>query len=295
MRILSIGEILWDVIGGREYLGGAPFNFCVHAARLGHEVMFLSAVGYDARGELARKQALQLGIDTEFLTQTPDAATGVSYVSNETGQAKHHLPRPAAYDYVALTEGQLARIQEWRPDWLYFGTLLQMNDRARLLTQRLVDRNPHTKGFYDVNLRPDNFSGEIVSEMLKLSAVVKLNEEEFPCLAQIAGLQNAELSRESCQEFTQTYGLAAVCVTKGAAGSNVYRREPYAYVESRGYPVKVSDTVGAGDAFSAAFIHGLDAGWDLEKVCDFANRVGALVASRPGATPGWTIEEALAL
>jgi fructokinase len=289
MRILSIGEILWDVIGNQEYLGGAPFNFCVHAARLGHEVTFLSAVGYDARGELARKQALQLGVDIAFLTQTPDAATGVSYVSNETGEAKHHLPRPAAYDYVALTEEQLARIQQWRPDWLYFGTLLQMNDRARRLTRRLVDSNPQTKVFYDVNLRPNNFSGAVVHEMLGLSTVVKLNEEEFPYL------QDAELSRESCQEFTQKYRLAAVCVTRGAAGSNVYRRKPSTYVESRGYPVKVWDTVGAGDAFSAAFIHGLDAGWDLERVCDFANRVGALVASRAGATPGWTIEEALAL
>jgi fructokinase len=67
------------------------------------------------------------------------------------------------------------------------------------------------------------------------------------------------------------------------------------FLESPGFPVKVADTIGAGDAFSAALLHGIDAGWAAPQIANFANRVGALVASRPGGTPAWTIDEAMAL
>ena len=107
MRIISIGEILWDVIDSNEYLGGAPFNFCAHAVRLGHDVRFVSAVGSDARGRAARARAAQIGVNTEYLGEIEGVETGVSYVSHATDSAVHRLPRPVAYDYVSLTDQQL--------------------------------------------------------------------------------------------------------------------------------------------------------------------------------------------
>ena len=295
MRILSIGEILWDVIGGTEYLGGAPFNFSAHAVTLGHQVRFISAVGQDARGALARQQAKSLGIDDEFLLEVPGAETGVSYVSNEAGDGRHRLPRPAAYDFVHLNQRQLEELQDWKPDWFYFGTLLQMDARSRALTKKLASSCPDAKHFYDINLRPNNYTDAIVSEMLEIADLVKLNEEEAPELARITRLREPGVSEESCRELATKYDLKVVCVTRGAQGSVLFRLDPRAYIEWPGNRITVSDTVGAGDAFSAALVHGFGSGWPLKEISAFANRVGALVASRPGATPRWTAEEALAL
>ena len=295
MRILSVGEILWDVIAGTEYLGGAPFNFSVHAVHLGHSVKFISAVGKDTRGTRALEQAKLLGVDTELLSVVADEETGVSYVSNAASDGRHRLPRPAAYDCIHLSRSQIASLETWNPDWFYFGTLLQMDARARQLTKQLAASCPNANYLYDVNLRPNNYSDAIVCEMLGFADIVKVNEEEAPELARMAGLQPSGSFEAVCRQLTERWNLKIVCITRGALGSILYRSEPFAYIESPGCHVTVSDTVGAGDAFSAALVHGLGSGWPLEEVCSFANRVGALVASRSGATPHWTMTEALTL
>jgi fructokinase len=295
MRILSIGEILWDVIGGKEYLGGAPFNFSVHAVCLGHAVRFLSAVGRDARGDRARAEAERLGVDVDLLGETGMAATGVSVVSNETGHGRHQLLRPAAFDHCNLLPSQIAAIGEWQPDWIYFGTLAQLTPHTRALTCSLVEQNPRAQRFYDVNLRPDNYTDEVVREVLGLATIVKLNREEMPELARMHRLATDIRFADFGRALTERYPIKAVCVTNAEEGCAVFSNDPVALIQSPGYSIRIADTIGAGDAFAAAFLHGWNAGWQLERVCDFANRVGALMASRPGATPAWTIEEAEAL
>jgi fructokinase len=98
---------------------------------------------------------------------------------------------------------------------------------------------------------------------------------------------------EFCRGYARMFGWKAVCVTTGAQGCVALIDSEY--IEARGYSVEVADTVGAGDAFAAAFVHGLYEGWRPREITDFANRVGALVASRTGAIPAWTVEEACAL
>jgi fructokinase len=295
MRILSIGEILWDVIGGKEYLGGAPFNFSVHAVRLGHEVKFLSTVGKDARGDRARHEAQGFGIDIELLGETGIAPTGVSVVSNETGHGKHQLLRPAAFDYCNLTASQTAAIAAWQPDWIYFGTLAQLTPSTLALTRSLIEQNPRAQRFYDVNLRPHNYTEPVIRELLSLSTIVKLNQEEMPELARMHSLAAGIRFPGFARELTEQYSVNCVCMTNAEEGCEVFRAEPLASIQSAGYSIEVADTIGAGDAFAAAFLHGLNLTWPLERVCDFANRVGALMASRAGATPLWTVADAEAL
>jgi fructokinase len=295
MRILSIGEILWDVIGGKEYLGGAPFNFSVHAVQLGHAVKFLSAVGRDARGDRARAEAERFAIDLDLLGETGMAPTGVSMVSNETGHGRHQLLRPAAFDYCDLSTSQMAAIAEWQPDWIYFGTLAQLTPHTRALTCSLIEQNPGAQRFYDVNLRPDNYTDQVVRELLGLTTIVKLNQEEMPELARMHALPTDIRFADFGRALSERYAIKAVCVTNAEAGCALFSTDPLALVQSPGYSIQIADTIGAGDAFAAAFLHGWNAGWPLERVCDFANRVGALMASRPGATPAWTVAEAEAL
>lgn len=291
MKIIDIGEILWDLIDGEEYLGGAPFNFAVHASRLGHDVSFVSAVGNDARGERALALAAAHGISTDLIKRRADHETGVvDVVIGNAGQPSYTIRRPAAYDFPVLSDAEMDSLTAQLPDWIYFGTLQQTSADARELTRRLLDANPSAGRFYDVNLRRDCYNVDLVSELLGLANVVKLNDDEAVELGAMVGLPGDSLER-FCREGQRRYGWTGVCITRGKRGCSLLLGDQY--LERPGQAVKVADTVGAGDAFSAAFLHGLAEGWDPTRIADFANRVGALVASRAGATPAWEPSELL--
>jgi fructokinase len=271
MTILSIGEILWDVFPDTVRLGGAPFNFAVHAHRLGHRVIFLSAVGDDERGRAALGRAAALGLTTEFIQVAAGRPTGsVSVRLDAEGHPDFTIHRPAAYDWLTLDGPQLRRLGELRPDWIYFGTLYPMEDRAGDVMRGLMDAVPGARRFYDVNLRRGCYTPELVRELLRLADAVKLNDEE-------------------AERFPDLDEIPSVAVTRGERGCAVRIGKDRA--ECPGYTVTVVDTVGAGDAFAAAFLHGLAAGWSAAKTGDFANRLGAVVASRAGAVPEWRVGE----
>jgi fructokinase len=145
--------------------------------------------------------------------------------------------------------------------------------------------------FYDLNLRPGFDSPTLIRELLQSADVVKLNEEELKRVHDFSGLP---LNIEAfCREGSARYGWQSVGVTLGDRGCAVLAGGHY--VEAAVHPVNVVDTVGAGDAFAAAFMHGLSLNWPAAEIACFANRVGALVASRQGAIPDWTLEEAVKL
>lgn len=294
MRIVSVGEVLWDVIEQKEHLGGAPFNFAAHLSRLGHTVFFVSGVGRDQRGERVLEKMTELGLSTEYVARVEDAATGVVEVQLDTsGQPQFKIHRPAAYDFAALSEQQLHRLSSQHPNWIYYGTLLQMSPQARSLTSALLASTGAARRFYDVNLRAGCYEARLVRELMAEATVVKLNEDEAFEIARIFQRPPCQSLEEFCRDYTREFGWKAVCVTRGARGCTLLiNRE---YMEAEGYAVEVTDTVGAGDAFAAAFLHGLGAGWHARQIADFANRVGALVASRRGALPEWTIAEAMAI
>ena len=293
VKIVSIGEILWDVFEDAEHLGGAPFNFAAHAGRLGHEVFFVSAVGDDERGRRALERASALGLTTRYIGAIAGQPTGaVTVTVDSSGQPSFVIHRPAAYDFAELTAAAIAEISSRQPDWICFGTLHQMNPRARDLTRRLVESIPGARRLYDVNLRADSYTPELVRELLERATVVKLNDAEVLAIGRMLGLPHASIEA-FCRENPGDFGWEAVCVTQGAKGCSVLIGDEF--VEAPGYEVRVADAVGAGDAFAAAFLHGLGAGWPAARIAGFANRVGALVAGKDGAIPPWSIEEAEAL
>jgi fructokinase len=293
MNILSIGEVLWDVFGDTEHLGGAAFNFGAHAKILGHSVSFISAVGEDQRGRRILERMDAMGLPTRFVRQEKDLPTGIVTVSlDASGQPHFIIHRPAAYDFPDLSDGDLGALSSSRPDWIYFGTLFQMSPKAKALTLKVIEANPEARRFYDVNLRENCYEASLVNELMSLATAVKLNDQEVDMIQSMFGWSYRSLE-DFCQGTARKFGWEAVCVTRGEEGCVLLVGDNY--VEAQGYEVRVADTVGAGDAFAAAFVHGMGWGWPAQEVADFANRVGALVASRPGGTPSWTIEEVDAL
>ncbi|MCB9385467.1 MAG: carbohydrate kinase [Bryobacterales bacterium] len=292
MHIAVIGEILWDVFEDEERLGGAPFNFAAHSAQLGAEVTFLSAVASDARGAAARAQAGQLGLDGPYL-QTVDAPpTGHVSVLLEQGQPDYEIHRPAAYDALALDDDALGALAAAAPDWLYFGTLFAQLPAPRTQLERLLEALPSAKRFYDVNLRKDSWSEPLLLTLLTRADVLKINEGEAGTLEELFG--GPGLGLEAFAAWAaRKWDLESIAITRGAEGCSLFADGRW--VEAPSVPVELADAVGAGDAFSSGLVHALGQGWEAERAAAFANRVGALVASRPGAIPRWSAEEAWAL
>lgn len=293
MNVVSVGEVLWDIVGQEEHLGGATFNFSAHLSRLGHRVSFISAVGDDQRGHKVIDRMSELGLTTGYLHREEDHPTGTaSVVLASDGQPRFVLHRPAAYDFPQITAAQRDQLFSRPVDWIYFGTLHQIYPQARQLTTDLLEQASAARRFYDVNLRSDGYTPPLIQQLMSQATMVKLNHEEVEAIARMFGSRHSSLE-EFCRNYADLYKWTGVCVTRGSLGCTVFMDGQY--IEAPGYPVQVVDTVGAGDAFAAAFLHGLGNGWPTPAIADFANRVGALVASRRGAIPDWTIAEANAL
>jgi fructokinase len=295
MRILSIGEILWDVFPDREFLGGAPLNVCANLQRCGDTAVLLSGVGDDERGRLALRTMEGLGLTTDFVQVTAKSATGIATVGKDAAQETvFTIPRPAAFDEIEVTPGVAIRLEGFAPDWLYMGTLLQVQPRMEKLVQDLLVRLPGTRCFYDMNLRAGHWNLELVQRLCAIASVLKLNEGEAELLFRLTGGVQGEFTLESfCSDWARRFRIDVICVTLGPDGCFIYADRKASQFE--GIRIDVSDTIGAGDAFASAFLHGYHSGWSIEECARFANALGALVASRPGATPAWSLEECHAL
>ncbi|MGH9648563.1 MAG: PfkB family carbohydrate kinase [Bryobacteraceae bacterium] len=291
-HVIVVGEVLWDLFEQSRRLGGAPLNFGVHARRLGHPVTLISALGADEPGEQAAGMIAALDLDTRFLQTTSRFPTGTAQVEiGHGGVTRFTISRPAAYDAVDLSARDLDLLDRCAAGWLYFGTLFASTDPGKKALHQILRASRGTAKFYDLNLRPGSDSPRLVCELLQSADVVKLNEEELQRVHEFSGLP---LKVEAfCRQGSARFGWQAVGVTLGDRGCAVLAGGHY--VEAAVHPIEIVDTVGAGDAFAAAFMHGLSRNWPAAEIASFANRVGALVASRHGAIPNWTLEEAVKL
>lgn len=290
--VAVVGEVLWDRFPESARLGGAPLNFAVHANRLGRRPILISGLGRDEPGDQAAREIAALGLSLDLVKRSANHATGAAVVSIDArGHASYHIPRPAAYDDIVLTSKELQAIQKLSPGWVYYGTLFASTGSGMATLQQLLAALPHAGRFYDVNLRTGFQSMDVVAQLIGAVNVVKLNETEAQTVGAHFGLP---LALEAfCREGAARFGWQSAAVTLGEGGCVVWKHGDFAADE--GQTVEVADTVGAGDAFSAALLHGLMEGWPAASIANFANRVGALVASRPGAIPDWSMAEATAL
>jgi fructokinase len=295
MLVCSVGEVLWDVFPDKERFGGAALNFCAHLQRLGDRATLLSAVGKDERGRMALERMHSLGLSTEGVQEVAELPTGIATISmGLDGEPAFVIPRPAAFDAISLNPASLAKMEAAGVDWLYFGTLLQTRSEIERFTTDLAQHLQPARCFYDMNLRTGQWSLPLVQRLSSLASVVKLNEAEARTLFDLTTMRPIEFSLEEfCRIWASAYGIDVICITLGPAGCMIYDRG--AIYRVGGYEVTVRDTVGSGDAFAAAFLHGYDHGWPIRQTAHFANALGALVASRAGATPDWTIAEVLAM
>jgi fructokinase len=286
--VLGIGEILWDFMPDGTRLGGTVSNFAVMAARLGNHAAILSRIGRDQLGRDAVDLLDPLPVDASFLEVDPVHETGRVTVSFAGGQPSYTIHEPSAWDFMELTDAwvQLAE----RADAICFGSLAQRCQVSRQTIQTLVAQTSSAcVRVFDVNLRQPFFTSEVVQESLELATVMKMNDDEVAQVMALIGLPMddappAERLRIAAERLLEEFPtLDLVAVTRGSHGSLLVRRGEWH--EHPGIPVKVADTVGAGDSFTAALTHYLLRGADLATLNEAGNRWGSWVASQSGAMP----------
>jgi fructokinase len=290
LAILCTGEVLWDVFGEKELLGGAPLNFAVTMMRLGHPVGLLTAVGDDERGRRALDLIRTHGLSTELVQTVSDARTGTAIVTTDsTGNATYRIQRPAAFDSLRLNDVLLKRIRAFAPSWFYFGTLAQSVPSSIAIIHAIRKHLPAAKSFYDANLRDSHWNLALVQQLSARAAIMQLNEAEAKTLhCEVNSLKPFSLEA-FCLEWREKYEVGTLCITLGGNGCAISTNS--GFLKVAGFPVDVMDTVGAGDAFAAAFLHGVIKRWPMSKTASFANALGATVAGRTGAIPEWSFKD----
>jgi fructokinase len=287
--VVGLGEVLWDILPDAIHLGGAPANFAYIAGLMGDRGVVASRVGADPRGEEARRRMEALGLPPTFLQsdQDKDHPTGTAEVHvDSNGQALFVIAQPAAWDFLAWTPQWKNLAKE--TDAICFGSLAQRSRQSRETIRKFLLAAPRTAvRIFDVNLRGDFYSEELLAESMRLANIVKLNDEELPKIMRLGDLRGGGLphrdERSSAETLLQLYDLEMVCITRGNRGSLLVGKSGAR--EHAGFKVKVVDTIGAGDAFTAGLTHAYLNHASLDEMNTVANRVGAWVASQAGATP----------
>lgn len=270
--VVGLGEALFDLLPGGPVLGGAPLNVAVHAGQLGARGVLVSRVGRDVLGERLRAE-VDGRLDAAELQTDPERPTGTVGVTLEGGEPRYDIVKDVAWDRLELTPRLRALAAS--ADAVCFGTLAQRSPRSREATRGFLDAATKAVRLFDVNLRQDYYSREILRESLRRATMIKLNEAELPVVLGLLDVPHLESLRAA-------YGLTHAVLTRGARGTSINGTEG----EAARFPLQPgADSVGAGDACSAGVLTGVLRGWTIERTLTLANRLGAYVASVPGATP----------
>jgi fructokinase len=280
--VVGLGEVLWDVFPDSSRPGGAPANVAFQAGQLGVRGVVCSRVGRDRLGEELVGFLAGQGLSTDWIQRDAEHPTGTVTVDlSEPSHPSYVIHENVAWDFLAAGPAWVELMG--RAAAVCFGTLAQRNKASRWAIYEALDATrPECLVVYDVNLRQQWYSREAIEPSLRRAKLVKLNDDEALVLAELFGLSTRQ-PQDLAQFFQQQFGVTACCITRGAKGCLLVSGDEQ--VDQPGLPVQVVDTVGAGDAFTAALIVGRLRGWAAPVQAAFANRVGGLVASRAGAMP----------
>jgi fructokinase len=285
MRAVVFGETIWDVYPNERVIGGAPFNFSAHLARLGDEAYFMTAVGADEPGDKAMAEAARFGIKT-CLIQRNRYNTGACLVTlDEKGSPSYNVLSDTAYDHITVPDALIVKINGLKADMFYFNTLIQRTEESRLSLKRVLENCGFPEIFCDVNLRKDCFDRNSLELCMKKATIVKISEEEGHYLYDLGLLRDSGrgLPRDATESFPN---LKLVLYTLGEDGSLVYDcASGKLYGSGKPPKVEVVSTVGAGDYYGAAFVSVYLNGGSIAEAIRTATERSSIVVTHKEAVP----------
>ncbi|WP_289201797.1 carbohydrate kinase family protein [Parabacteroides goldsteinii] len=277
--VVGIGELLWDLLPTGKTAGGAPINFVYHASRLGAEGYAISAIGDDDNGRDILSELDKYKI--QYLIEKLPYPTGTVHVDIEDDGIPHYtITERVAWDHMSPTSDAVDLAE--RADAICFGALGQRCQQSRETIQAILSFAPDSAyRLFDINLRQHYYNKVLIEESLYLANVLKMNDDEMSELKNLFGLKGTE--EEVANWFMENYNLRMVVLTAGADYSTVYTPDEVSTLATP--KVDVVDTVGAGDAFSAALVMSLLKGQTLREAHECAVKRSAFVCSHKGAWP----------
>ncbi|MBR4597781.1 MAG: hypothetical protein IKO42_05230 [Opitutales bacterium] len=277
-KIISFGEIVWDVFENGKTLGGAPLNFAYFCGKFGADARILSAVGGGELGARTLEIMRKNGIKTDFVETLEGAQTGRVLVKTENGIPSYEICSPAAWD--AIKPSQNAFEFATKASAVYFGTLAQRGEVSRQSLFKTIRATPKKcLKIFDANLRQNYFSKDILLRSLEAANILKINDEELGAISKMFSVGGTE--KERARAIFKMFNLSCLLLTRGERGHLVLAGEEE--IESKTKAEKIADTVGAGDSFTARFACEILSGKSAAAAADLAAETAAQVCSRRGA------------
>ena len=284
-NILSVGEILWDVLPEESKPGGAPMNAALHLHKLGKNVAFASRVGNDQAGTELVRFIQKVGISAHLMQRDDTLPTSKVIVTlDEKNDATYEIVEPVAWDNLEITP--VLHEEAANAGIIIYGTLASRNEKSRNAILGVLDYD--NLKCIDVNLRPPYDKREVIDPLLRKADIAKFNEEELHTVASFYGYEQLS-EKEIVQRVAHQYGHQIIMVSKGSEGAVLYANNTL-YTHN-GYAVKTVDTIGAGDGFLAGMVSAIIDQKSPREILNYACATGAFVASKAGGTPDYNMEE----
>lgn len=289
--VIGLGEALFDCLPEGRKLGGAPANFAYHVSQFGLNGCAISAIGDDELGEEIVETFEKVGLN--HILPVVEQPTGTVQVTlDEKGVPQYEICLGVAWDNIPLTDKMLEVAKN--AEAICFGALAQRSEVSRKTIQAFLDAAPASAlRVFDINLRQNWYTAEVIAESLKRANIFKINDEELDVVATmllgestVPGkliAEDADKTRRVCRELIDKYDLKMLILTCGAIGSYVFTPTEESYVATP--KVKVADTVGAGDSFTATFVAQTLLGKPVREAHEKAVAVSAFVCTQNGAMP----------
>lgn len=279
MKILAIGEIIFDIFDGEAEIGGAPLNFCAHCAALGADSAIISAVGNDALGWAALEKLRKFRVDTQYI-QSNNLPTGQCIVTLKNGNPEYNVLRPVAYDRIEITDA------DYKADIFAFGTLIQRDAVSRKTLVNILENGNFKEIFCDINLRKNCYDKDSCLLCLENATILKISDEEEPLLHKFGFYPVHGNEKETVKSICESFdNIKLVLFTKGEKGSIIYDKTENRFYEFSAEKTEVVSTVGAGDSYSAAFLCEYMKSGNLIAAAQAGTKLSAFVVSHREAVP----------
>ena len=278
-KVIAIGEIVWDCLPSGKQLGGAPLNFAFFAKELGAEAYAVSAVGKDDLGDETLEVASATGVCLNHVQRNELPTSRVLVTLDDNGVPQYEIVEGVAWDAIECTDSSLELVKDAAV--ICWGSLAQRSEKSRESVLAMLAAAPEScVKVFDINIRQHYYSREVIESSLQYADILKLNEDELPLVAQMLGLGGSD--KEIVSALISKYSLTHLIYTHGADFSEVYAADGgYSHIPTP--KVKVADTVGAGDSFTAVFVTSLLQGRTLGESHAKAVEVSAYVCTQNGA------------
>lgn len=279
--VVGIGEVLWDVLPEGKKLGGAPANFAYHVSQFGLNSRVVSAIGNDKLGAEIERDFSEKGL--EGIIEKVAYPTGTVQVSlDDNGVPNYTIKENVAWDNIPFTAALKELAQHTCA--VSYGSLAQRNIVSRETIHAFLDAMPKEGAYkiFDINLRQNFYTKDIICESLERCNVLKINDEELVAVSRLFGYPGIDL-QDKCWILLAKYDLKMLILTCGVNGSYVFTPGHVSFVETP--KVAVADTVGAGDSFTAAFVSAILRGLSVSEAHKLAVNVSAYVCTQNGAMP----------